>query len=126
MNLGKRVNYTPTAEDKVKFASLGAIGVPLEQLPSFLALHTADERNAFANQFQGIPVDSSEQSIAGMGLCHDAASSAKMPAANPVVALKADGNTNYLKVNAVIRTFQHEPIEIHKFRMITDLEESRL
>jgi hypothetical protein len=26
----------------------------------------------------------------------------------------------------VIKTFQHKPVEIHKFRMITDLEESRL
>ena len=45
---------------------------------------------------------------------------------NPVVALKADGNTNYSRVAEVIRTFQSPGIQISKFKMITDLEASRM
>ena len=45
---------------------------------------------------------------------------------NPIVALKADGNTNYAKVAEVIRIFQSPGIKINKFKMITDLEESRM
>ncbi len=123
--LGKRIGYTPSAEDKVKFASLGAIGVPLEQLPAFLALHTADERNALTRRFDGIPVDSANNQLrdwvyATTRLFREETGK------DPVVALKADGNTYYDQVNKVIKTFQKEPVEIHKFRMITDLEESRL
>ena len=45
---------------------------------------------------------------------------------NPVVALKADGNTNYSSVAKVITTFQAPGIQISKFKMITDLEASRM
>src|SRR6187402_2152987 len=34
--LGKRVGFTPTAEDKVKFANVGPVGVPLQQLKALL------------------------------------------------------------------------------------------
>jgi hypothetical protein len=61
--LGKRVNYTPSPEEKMKFATLGAIGVPLEQLPAFLKLNSGEERNAFSKQFEGIPVDTANNQL---------------------------------------------------------------
>ena len=42
------------------------------------------------------------------------------------LALKADGNTNYSSVADVIRTFQAPGVMISKFKMITDLEASRM
>ena len=45
---------------------------------------------------------------------------------NVLVALKADGNTNYSKVSLVIRTFQAQQPPVSRFKMITDLEKSRM
>ena len=123
--LGKRVNYTPTPEDKAKFASIGVIGVPLQNLQGFLGLKSGAERKEFNKRFGGIPADSTNNQlrdwiIITRRLFYDAAGM------NPIVALKADGNTNYKKVADVIRTFQAPGIQINRFKMITDLEESRM
>ncbi|MBL0036188.1 MAG: hypothetical protein IPP26_10635 [Flavobacteriales bacterium] len=45
---------------------------------------------------------------------------------NPLVALKGDGNANYSTVNQVIKIFQGPTVKINRFKMITDLEESRM
>jgi len=42
------------------------------------------------------------------------------------VALKGDGNVNYSTMNKVIKTFQSPGIKINRFKMITDLEETRM
>ncbi|HRH39728.1 MAG TPA: hypothetical protein PK760_15365, partial [Flavobacteriales bacterium] len=45
---------------------------------------------------------------------------------NPLVALKGDGNVNYSTMNQVIKTFQSPAVKINRFKMITDLEETRM
>ncbi len=123
--LGKRVNYVPSERDKVKFANVGPVGIPINRLQEFLAFETGDERKQFTSQFEGIPLDSTNNQLRDWILVtrqifyNDVGE-------NPIVALKADGNTNYSRVAEVIRTFQAPGIQISKFKMITDLESSRL
>lgn len=121
--LGKRVNYTPTDEDKVKFANVGPVGVPIERLQTFLTLKTGSERKEFNQEYGGIPMDSTNNQLRDWIII---TRQIYNQAGVPVVALKADGNTNYDKVAQVIRIFQSPAIKINKFKMITDLEESRM
>lgn len=123
--LGKRVNYIPTDEDKVKFANIGPIGVPIQNLESYLSLHTPTERKAFDKELGGIPTDSTNNQLRDWIMVTRNLFYAEA-GVNPLVALKADGNTHYTKVAEVIRIFQSPAIQINRFKMITDLEESRL
>lgn len=123
--LGKRVNYTPSQEEKIKFANVGPVGVPIERLQEMLALETGGERKEYVNQFRGIPTDSLNNQLRDWiattrNIFYNDAQQ------NPIIALKADGNTNYMKVAEVIRIFQSPGIQISKFKMITDLESSRM
>lgn len=123
--LGKRVNFTPSEEEKVKFVNAGPIGVPIQNLKELLALETGADRKAYMAGHHGIPMDSTNNQLRDWIMItrnvfwNDAGH-------NPVVALKADGNTNYSRVAEVIRTFQSPGIQISKFKMITDLEASRM
>lgn len=125
VEVGKRVNFTPSAEEKVKFANLGPIGIPIQELPAFLALDSGNDRKEFVARYDGIPMDSTQNQLRDWILAtrnifwNDTGR-------NPIVALKADGNTQYLRVAEVIRTFQSPGIQISKFKMITDLETSRM
>jgi biopolymer transport protein ExbD len=123
--LGKRVNYTPSQEEKIKFANVGPVGVPIERLQEMLALETGGDRKEYMNQFRGIPTDSLNNQLRDWiattrNIFYNDAQQ------NPIIALKADGNTNYMKVAEVIRIFQSPGIQISKFKMITDLEASRM
>ncbi|MCC6541003.1 MAG: biopolymer transporter ExbD [Flavobacteriales bacterium] len=123
--LGKRIDYMPSQEEKIRFVNAGPIGVPIQNLKELLALETGSERKEYMAQHKGIPVDSTNNqlrdwiTVTRTIFWNDAGQ-------NPVVALKADGNTNYSRVAEVIRTFQSPGIMISKFKMITDLEASRM
>ena len=123
--LGKRVGFVPTEEDKIKFANVGPVGVPLGQLQAMLALESGAERKEFIKQFKGIPTDSTDNQLRDW-ITTTRAIFYNDAGENPIVALKADGNTNYSRVAEVIRIFQSPGIQISKFKMITDLEASRM
>ncbi|HRH39971.1 MAG TPA: biopolymer transporter ExbD, partial [Flavobacteriales bacterium] len=61
--LARRVNYTPTDRDKIKFANMGPVGVPIQDLPALLALEKGDERKAFMQSHEGIPADSTNNQL---------------------------------------------------------------
>lgn len=126
--LAKRVNYTPSERDKIKFANMGPVGVPLQHLPALLALEKGDERKEFMTKLEGIPLDSTNNQLyEWVSTTRNIFWNASPPPhENPIVALKADGNTNYQRVAEVIRTFQAPGVQISKFKMITDLEASRM
>lgn len=123
--LGKRIGWTPSAEERMKFTNVGAVGVPIQELRTYLGLESAADRKLYDKRFTGIPTDSTNNQLAEWIVTTRALfyESAGM---NPLVALKADGNTNYSKVAEVIRIFQSPGIQINRFKMITDLEESRM
>ncbi|MBK6777935.1 MAG: biopolymer transporter ExbD [Micropruina sp.] len=124
-SMGARYNLTFTEDEKMRFASLGAVGMPMNKLKDFLALDNSAARNALVKENRGIPVDSVNNELewwiyeTNTLYFRDIKEKVK-------VALKADGNTPYTRVNEVVKTFQGPNIKINRFKMITDLEEGRL
>lgn len=124
-HLGGRVGWTPNEEEKMKFANVGPVGVPIQELRNYLNLPDAAARKEFDRKFQGIPTDSTNNQLAEW-IVTTRTLFWDDTGRNPLVALKADGNTNYRRVAEVIRIFQSPGIQINRFKMITDLEESRM
>ena len=119
--MGERYKIQFSDEEKQKFAMLSAIGVPMSKLKDFLILDSGTERTAMIKENRGIPMDSVNNELewwvyeTNTIYYRDIASKVK-------VALKADGNTPYTRVNEVVKTFQKPNIKINRFKMITDLE----
>lgn len=119
--MGERYKIQFSEEEKQKFAMLSAIGVPMSKLKDFLILDSGTERTAMIKENRGIPMDSVNNELewwvyeTNTIYYRDIASKVK-------VALKADGNTPYTRVNEVVKTFQKPNIKINRFKMITDLE----
>ncbi|QQR84939.1 MAG: biopolymer transporter ExbD [Flavobacteriales bacterium] len=119
--MGERYKIQFSEEEKQKFAMLSAVGVPVSKLKDFLILDSGTERTAMLRANRGIPMDSVNNELewwvyeTNTIYYRDIASKVK-------VALKADGNTPYTRVNEVVKTFQKPNIKINRFKMITDLE----
>ncbi len=109
-----------------RFTNLGVLGMPLQQLPTYLSLETPGERKEMDAVTPGIPIDSTNNQLLDWIRVTQLIFSSESGGKNPLVALKADGNTNYTVVNRVIKIFQSPTVKINRFRMITDLEESRM
>ncbi len=117
----------PLDEEQVKrFTNLGVLGMPLQQLPTYLSLESPAERKEMDAVSQGIPIDSTNNQLLDWIRVTQLIFSSESGGKNPLVALKADGNTNYTVVNRVIKIFQSPTVKINRFRMITDLEASRI
>lgn len=125
VELGKLVKYAPTPDELKRFANVGPVGVPLQELPKFMAMESGSDRKEFSNKYQGIPLDSTNNQLREW-ITFTRNIFRNDAGVDPIIALKADGNTNYTRVAEVIRLFQSPAIKISKFKMITDLEESRL
>ncbi|MFN0031870.1 MAG: biopolymer transporter ExbD [Flavobacteriales bacterium] len=117
-------------EDQVnRFLGLGSFGVPVAQLPAYL---DADEtvREQMNATTAGIPIDSLNNELADWisfafkAFVADARdkgwSDAKIKADGLCYAIKADGNTDYKKVEDVIDVFRK--INIFKFNMVANME----
>lgn len=119
--MGERYKIQFTEEEKQKFAILSAIGVPINKLKDFLVLEGGTDRTAMIKENRGIPMDSVNNELkfwiyeTNTLYYRDTGGKVK-------VALKADGNTPYTRVNEVVKTFQDKDIKINRFKMITDLE----
>jgi biopolymer transport protein ExbD len=116
----------PLTEDQVtRFTNLNALGMPAQLLPQYLELNSASDRKLMDLQHKGIPIDSANNQLqAWISITQQIFSSEAHH--NPLVALKGDGNVNYSTMNQVIKTFQSPGIKINRFKMITDLEETRM
>ncbi|MEO8068854.1 MAG: biopolymer transporter ExbD [Flavobacteriales bacterium] len=123
--MAERYSLTLDPEQKERFASLTAIGVPMNKLNTFLSLKNAGERKEFDRDNTGIPTDSLDNQLQWW-IYETNTLFYNEIGKKVLVALKADGNTPYTRVNEVIKTFQGPIIQINRFKMITDLEESRL
>lgn len=118
------VSFTP--EQEQRFVSLGAIGMPMSQLPTYLTLENATERGQMDRVSKGIPMDSTNNQLLDWIRVTQLVFSSGSDGKNPIVALKGDGNVDYTVMNHVIKIFQSPTVKINRFRMITTLEESRL
>jgi hypothetical protein len=110
----------------VRFTNLNAIGIPAQQLPAYLDLNSPTERKEVDQASRGIPIDSTNNQLKDWIRVTQMIFSDGAGGKNPLVALKGDGNVNYSTMNKVIKIFQGPTIKINRFKMITDLEESRM
>jgi biopolymer transport protein ExbD len=74
----------------------------------------------------GIPIDSTNDQLLDWIRVTQLIFSSGSGGKNPIVALKGDGNVNYSVMSKVIKIFQGPTVKINRFKMITDLEESRV
>jgi len=110
--LGKlkdRYQFPTLTADQVKnFKLLDAFGMPVEQLPQFLSMN-AEQRNSMKQP--GIEMDSTNNQLGELIL------TARQSNPDLRIAIKADANTDYDKVNKVIQTLQDR--KVNKFNLIT-------
>ncbi len=107
--LKERYNLPEFSAEQVNaFKTLDAFGMPVEQLPQFLSMK-ADQRNAVTQP--GILMDSTNNQLGEMVLA------ARQSNPELRIAIKADANTDYEKVNKVIQTLQER--KVNKFNLIT-------
>lgn len=123
--LGKQINHTFSDQEKARFAGIGPIGVPIQKLPAFLSLEKPSERKEYLKANLGIPMEESNNQLRNW-IIQTRQIFYNSTGENVLVALKADGEVKYSVVAEVVRTFQSPGIEVNKFKMITDLETSRL
>lgn len=124
--MAKRYNFTLDAEQQQRFVNLNDIGIPVQQLPAYLSLDTPQERKAMDQISPGIPIDSTNNQLLDWIRVTQLIFSSGADGKNPIVALKGDGNVNYSVISKVIKIFQSPTVAINRFKMITDLEESRM
>ena len=124
--MGVRYKIDFDAEQTQRFVNLNAIGMPMQQLPAYLELDAAGDRAAVDKRSSGIPIDSTNNQLLDWIRVTQLIFSSGAEGRNPIVALKGDGNVNYSVINKVIKIFQSPTVKINRFKMITDLEESRM
>ena len=125
--IAKNHQISLTEEQITRFVNLNAIGVPIQALPTYLDLDSPSERKEVDQQSKGIPMDSTNNQLLEWVRTTQLIFSSNAPKpTNPLVALKGDGNVKYTTMDKVIKVFQSPTVKINRFKMITDLEESRL
>lgn len=123
--MANRYKFQLTEEQVVRFTNLNAIGIPVQQLPAYLDLNTPAERKEVDKISNGIPYEEGNNQLLDWIRVTQLIFSSEA-GHNPLVALKGDGNVNYTTVNRIIEIFQSPTVKINRFKMITDLEESRI
>ncbi len=124
MGVRYKIDFDP--EQTQRFVNLNAIGMPIQQLPAYLELDAAGDRAAVDKRSGGIPIDSTNNQLLDWIRVTQLIFSSGAEGRNPIVALKGDGNVNYSVISKVIQIFQSPTVKINRFKMITDLEESRM
>ena len=124
--MATRYKLNLDAEQQRRFVNLNDIGIPVQQLPTYLSLDGAPERKQMDMASPGIPIDSTNNQLLDWIRVTQLIFSSGAEGKNPIVALKGDGNVNYSVMNKVIKIFQSPTVKINRFKMITDLEESRM
>jgi biopolymer transport protein ExbD len=111
--MGERYNINFTQNDINRFSVLSSIGLPVNQLKTFLPL---DEEGRKQIAQKGIPLDSANNELS------DWVRFGRL--ANPQfrIAVKGDREANYKTVKRVIQILQDN--KVNKFNLITNLEGS--
>jgi biopolymer transport protein ExbD len=125
-DMANRYHLTLSEEQQTRFVNLNAIGMPMNKIGAYLDLNSPTERKELDRQSGGIPYAGDNNELQNWIQSTQNIFSAGAGGKNPLVALKGDGNVNYSVMNEVIKIFQGPTIKINRFKMITDLEESRM
>jgi biopolymer transport protein ExbD len=134
INALKRImNKFPTVkftEEQInKFGSMQSFGVPIKDLPDYIDA-SGDERKKMDEKTKGIPMDTLNNNdelsfwvnfirVEGY-IWADAQKKDGKAVEDMRVALKADGNASYKKIDAVVSIFKKQ--DVYQFNLITDLE----
>lgn len=127
-DMASRYKLTFDQEQLTRFVNLNAIGQPMAKMAAYLDLNSPTERKGLDKESNGIPYDGPNSELENwiQSTQNIFSSAPGSNGKNPLVALKGDGNVNYSVMNKVIKIFQGPTIKINRFKMITDLEESRM
>lgn len=128
MNKFPDVKFT---EDQIeKFGSMQSFGVPIKELPEYIEA-SGDERKKMDEKTKGIPMDTLNNNdelsfwvnfirVEGY-IWIDAKNKEGGTQMEPMrIALKADGNASYKKIDAIVAIFKKQ--DVYQFNLITDLE----
>lgn len=118
-----------TEEEIEKFGSMQSFGVPVKDLPAYIEAD-ADERKKMDEKTKGIPMDTLNNNdelsfwvnfIRVEGFIWQQQQKDQGKTVEDMrIALKADGNAQYKKIDAVIAIFKKQ--DVYQFNLITDLE----
>ncbi len=112
--MGAKYGLKFSDEDKAAFFKTPAIGVPVNQLKSFLQM--PEDQRKFV-KVQGVPMDSvNKQLIDWVSLSLEINPDYKL-------AIKGDGSTNYPKIKGLFEGLRD--IEFYKFWLITNQETNK-
>jgi biopolymer transport protein ExbD len=100
-----------TAEDEKAFVLTGSIGVPLNQLPGYLALEENDRK---MYRQPGIPIDSANNELG------DWIMQGRLSNPGVRITIQGDQGCPWPVVKKVMNTLQDK--NVNKFNLITDLE----
>jgi len=116
-NIDQYKNLNLTEQEKTQFAIGSSIGVPFNQLKSFLSAAPEDMRR-FEENAPGVPADTSVDNPNN----ELAAWIRSARNTNPKlrICIKADGDASYPEIQKVIKTL--EGWKIFKFNLITGLK----
>ena len=118
-----------TEEEVQKFGSMQSFGVPIKDLPAYIEAD-ADGRKEMDAKTKGIPMDTLNNNdelsfwvnfirVEGF-IWADAQKKDGKQVDDMRIALKADGNAQYKKIDNVIAIFKKQ--DVYQFNLITDLE----
>ncbi|MEO5644666.1 MAG: biopolymer transporter ExbD [Bacteroidia bacterium] len=118
------------SEEQIQqFGSMQSFGVPIKQLPAYIDAK-ADERRKMDEATKGIPMDTLNNNdelsfwvnfirVEGF-IWADAQKKDGKTVETMRIALKADGNVSYKKIDGIIEIFRKQ--DVFQFNLITDLE----
>ncbi len=110
-------NLSLTEQEKTTFALGSSIGVPFNQLKSYLAA-APEQQKQFDATATGVPVDTSVLSTNNE--LAEWIKSARLQNPKLRICIKADGDASYPNVQKIIKTL--EGYKIFKFNLITNLK----
>jgi len=116
-NIDQYKNLNLSDQDKIHFAIGSSIGIPFNQLKSYLEAAPADQKR-FQDAAPGVPTDTSvnnEQNELAAWIRSARNTNPKLR-----ICIKADGDASYPSVQKVIKTL--EGWKIFKFNLITNLK----
>jgi biopolymer transport protein ExbD len=102
-----------TEDEKKAYSVMSAVGVPFNQLKSFLAASPEDRKSI---KQPGIPTDSLNNELKEWLIA------LRFMSNKYVYAIKGDQNADYTAVAQVITTLQSKELKLNKFNLITNLE----
>jgi hypothetical protein len=113
--MGKRYNVPFTKKELENFGKLSSFGMPMVDMKKWLNEKDAKKQELLQT---GIPMDSIDNQL-GYWIRY-----ARLVNPNAEVAIKGDGNSEYVVVKEIMDLLQEN--KVNKFNLVTDLEKQEI